>query len=85
MEAANLVLVSTVLIWKTVQKIFLVPLRFREAKWVYTLASNGIIVYCFAKIEFREEANLIFRALVITLLILKRHYGLAKDIIDFRD
>lgn len=83
MAAANLALVSVVLVWKTVQKIFLGPLRFREVERLNTRARDAIIECCFATTIFREEVNLVFLALVTTLLMLKSLHWLAKDRMDF--
>lgn len=81
--AANLALVSVVVVWKTIQKIFLGPLRFREVERLNTRARDAIIECCFATTIFREEVDLIFLALVTTLLMLKSLHWLTKDRMDF--
>lgn len=83
MAAANIALVSVIMVWKTVQRIFLGPLRFREIERLNTRARDAIIECCFATTIFREEVNLLFLALVTTLLMLKSLHWLAKDRMDF--
>ncbi len=83
MAVANLALVSVMLIWKAVQRVFLGPLRFREVERLNSRARDAIIECCFATTIFREEVNLVFLALVTILLMLKSLHWLAKDRMDY--
>eukprot|EP00178_Gracilaria_changii_P021787 TRINITY_DN645_c0_g1_i1.p1 TRINITY_DN645_c0_g1~~TRINITY_DN645_c0_g1_i1.p1 ORF type:complete len:807 (-),score=125.25 TRINITY_DN645_c0_g1_i1:130-2550(-) len=83
MCAANMALVSVLLIWRLTQLIFLGPLRFRELERLHHRARDTIIEYCFAISVFRDDFNTPFVALIMTLLMLKSLHWLAKDRTDY--
>lgn len=83
MAAANMALVSILLVWRIIQLTFLGPLRFRELERLQLRARDAIIEYCFAISVFRDDFNYQFVALVMTVLLLKSLHWLAKDRTDF--
>lgn len=83
LAAANMVLVSVLLIWRLIQVIFLGPLRFRELERLHLRARDAIIEYCFAISVFRGDFNYAFASIIITVLLLKSLHWLAKDRTDF--
>lgn len=83
LAVGNMALVSVLLVWRVVQAIFLGPLRFRERERLHIRARDAVIESCFAMSVFRDEFNLVFVALVTTLLLVKSLHWLSKDRIEF--
>lgn len=83
LAASNMALVTVVLVWKTIQAIFLGPLRFREVERLHLRARDAIIECCLATTIFRDEVNVRYLAMIAVLFMLKSLHWLAKDRVDF--
>lgn len=69
--------------WRITQAVFLGPLRFREVERLHIRARDAIIECCFAMSIFRDDFDVKFVALVVTLLMLKSLHWLVEDRIEF--
>lgn len=83
LATGNMCLVSLLLLWRTVQIVFLGQLRFREVERLHLRARDAILECCFTMTIFRDEFNASFLALVAVLLLMKSLHWLVKDRVEF--
>lgn len=79
----NMLLATVLVAGKTVQRLFLGTLRFREVERLHLRIREAIIETCLAMTVFRDDFNTKFCLLFGLLLFLKVFHWLAKDRIEF--
>lgn len=79
----NMLLAAVLVAGKTVQRLFLGSLRFREVERLHLRIREAVIETCLAMTVFRDDFNTHFILMFGLLLFLKVFHWLAKDRIEF--
>lgn len=79
----NMLLAVVLVAGKTVQRLFLGSLRFREVERLHLRIREAVIETCLAMTVFRDDFNTHFILMFGLLLFLKVFHWLAKDRIEF--
>eukprot|EP00168_Porphyra_purpurea_P010833 TRINITY_DN2703_c0_g1_i6.p6 TRINITY_DN2703_c0_g1~~TRINITY_DN2703_c0_g1_i6.p6 ORF type:complete len:236 (-),score=78.81 TRINITY_DN2703_c0_g1_i6:1730-2437(-) len=79
----NMLLATVLVAGKTVQRLFLGSLRFREVERLHLRIREAVIETCLAMTVFRDDFNTNFILMFGMLLFLKVFHWLAKDRIEF--
>ncbi|GAB0497012.1 hypothetical protein MMPV_008335 [Pyropia vietnamensis] len=79
----NMLLAAVLVAGKTVQRLFLGSLRFREVERLHLRIREAVIETCLAMTVFRDDFNSHFILMFGLLLFLKVFHWLAKDRIEF--
>lgn len=78
-----MLLAAVLVAGKTVQRLFLGSLRFREVERLHLRIREAVIETCLAMTVFRDDFNTHFILMFGLLLFLKVFHWLAKDRIEF--
>lgn len=78
-----MLLAAVLVAGKTVQRLFLGSLRFREVERLHLRIREAVIETCLAMTVFRDDFNTHFVLMFGLLLFLKVFHWLAKDRIEF--